>query len=266
VEPQRLLRALDFTGEELRLLDAELSKVALEDDDRGQAVRRLMTIPGVDAAVALSVVAGVGEFTRFRSPEKLVAYPAVGRAAPAGAPVRGAAGDARADHQGRPGAHTRGMLVEAAWAASKARGPLRGFYQRIQARRGRQIAVVATARKLVVLCWHLSVKGEDYAFARPSLIAHKQRKLELRAGQPAARGRKGPASGYYHPAVRDAERRLAEQAEHAYRTFTAAWQPTPPPGRRQPPAPTPVGVGVDVAAATRARLPKPTKGQAARQG
>ncbi len=27
-----------------------------------------------------------------------------------------------------------------------------------------QIAVVATARKLAVLCWHLVVKGEDYAF------------------------------------------------------------------------------------------------------
>jgi hypothetical protein len=25
------------------------------------------------------------------------------------------------------------------------------------------------------------IKGEDYAFAMPSLIAHKQRKLELRA-------------------------------------------------------------------------------------
>jgi transposase len=219
-----LLRQLDFTGEELRLLDAELSKAALDDDERGQAVRRLMSIPGVDAAVALAIVAAVGDFSRFRSPEKLVAYfglhPRVrqsgGRPAMHG-PITKA---------GR--AHTRGLLVEAAWAASKAPGPLRAFYQRVQARRGTQIAVVATARKLVVLCWHLSVKGEDYAFARPSLIAHKQRKLELRAGQPAARGRKGTASGYYHKTVRDAERRLAEQAEHAYRTFIAAWQPTPP--------------------------------------
>jgi hypothetical protein len=163
-------------------------------------------------------------------------------------------------------AHARGLLVEAAWAASTAPGPLRVFYQRICARRGKQVAVVATARKLVVLCWHLSVKGEDYAFARPSLLAHKQRKLELRAGQPAARGRPGPAAGYHHKAVRDAERRLAEQAEHAYRTFTAAWQPTPPADRRKTSAPTPVAGGVDVAAATGARLPKPTKGQAARQG
>jgi hypothetical protein len=42
-----------------------------------------------------------------------------------------------------------------------------------------QIAAVATARKLAVLCWHLIVKGEDYAFAQPSLVAHKRRKLEL---------------------------------------------------------------------------------------
>jgi transposase len=257
-----LLRQLEFTGEELRLLDAEFSTAALAEDERGQAVRRLMTIPGVDAAVALAIVAAVGDFHRFRSPEKLVAYfglhPRVrqsgGKPALHG-PITTAGP-----------AHTRGLLVEAAWAASTAPGPLRAFYQRVCGRRGKQVAVVATARKLVVLCWHLSVKGEDYAFARPSLIAHKQRKLELRAGQPAARGRPGPASGYHHKAIRDAERRLAEQAEHAYRTLTAGWQPTPPADRRRPPAPAPVEAGVDVAAATGARLSKPTKGQAARQG
>jgi hypothetical protein len=82
----------------------------------------------------------------------------------------------------------------------------------------------------------LAVKGEDYAFAQPSLVAHKRRKLELRAGLPATRGRKGTASGYSLKAVRVAERRLAEQAEHAYRTLTAGWQPNPP--ARQPAAHT----------------------------
>jgi transposase len=42
-----------------------------------------------------------------------------------------------------------------------------------------------------VLCWHLIIKGEDYAYAQPSLVAHKRRKLELRAGLPAHRGRPG---------------------------------------------------------------------------
>src|SRR3712207_7495234 len=49
---------------------------------------------------------------------------------------------------------------------------------RSRAQRGMQIAVVATARKLAVLCWHLATKQEDYAFARPSLTAQKLRRLE----------------------------------------------------------------------------------------
>jgi transposase len=91
-----------------------------------------------------------------------------------------------------------------------------------------QIAAVATARKLAVLCWHLIIKGEDYAFAQPSLVAHKRRKLELRAGHASARGRKGTASRYSLRAVRTAERQLAAQAETAYRTMVAAWQPRKP--------------------------------------
>ena len=58
-----------------------------------------------------------------------------------------------------------------------------------------QVAVVATARKLAVLCWHLIAKGEDYTFARPSLTAQKLRRLELRAGMPSKRGQKGKAAG-----------------------------------------------------------------------
>ncbi len=42
----------------------------------------------------------------------------------------------------------RHVLVEAAWSAIKTPGPLRAFYQRVSARRGAQIAIVAAARKL----------------------------------------------------------------------------------------------------------------------
>jgi transposase len=251
-----LLRQVDFHSEELRLIDGELGRVALGHPD----VRRLMTVPGIDATVAVSIVAAVGQFSRFRTPEKLVAYfglhPRVRQSG--GHPAM----HGPITKAGR--AQARGMLVEAAWAAARAPGPLRAFNQRVRARRGIQIAAVATARKLTVLCWHLAVKGEDYAFAQPSLVAHKQRKLELRAGLPAARGRKGAAGGYSLRAVRDAERRLAEQAEHAYRTLTAGWQPTPPAHHRARTAATPAGVGV--AATTGARLREPSTGEAARQG
>src|SRR5215218_2775153 len=65
-----LLRQLDFHGQELRIVDAELGRVGLERAE----VRRLMTIPGVDATVALAIVAAVGDFGRFSSPQRLVSY------------------------------------------------------------------------------------------------------------------------------------------------------------------------------------------------
>src|SRR6266545_3057803 len=65
-----LLRQLDFHASELALIDADLGQAALGRPE----VLRLMTIPGVDATVALSIVAAVGDFTRFRTPERLVSY------------------------------------------------------------------------------------------------------------------------------------------------------------------------------------------------
>ena len=122
---EALLRQLDFHGEELRLIDAELGRVALGRDE----VKRLMTIPGVDATVALSIVAAVGDFSRFRSPQRLVSYlglnPRVRQSG--GQP----ASHGRITKQGR--AHARGMLVEAAWVAAKLPGPLRAFFERVRA-------------------------------------------------------------------------------------------------------------------------------------
>jgi transposase len=76
------------------------------------------------------------------------------------------------------------VLVEAAWSAARSPGPLRAFALRTAARRGKNVAAVAVARELCVLCWHLLTRGEDYAFQRPSLVRRKIRTLELRAGAP----------------------------------------------------------------------------------
>ena len=183
VAVQALLRQLDFHAQELRIIDAALGRIALQSPE----VKRLMTIPGIDATIALSIVAAVGDFRRFRRPEQLVSYlglnPRVKQSG--GQP----ASHGRIAKQGR--AHARGMLVEAAWVAVKTPGPLRAFFERVRSRRGMQIAVVATARKLACLCWTMIERGEDYAFARSSLTEKKLRKLELRAGMPSRRGQKG---------------------------------------------------------------------------
>ena len=213
---EALLRQIDFHAQELRIIDAGLGRAALERDE----VLRLMTIPGIDATVAVSLVAAVGDFRRFSRPERLVSYlglnPRVKQSG--GLP----ASHGKITKQGR--AHARGMLVEAAFTAARTPGPLRAFYERVRARRGLQIAIVATARKLVCLCWTMIERGEDYAFARPSLTEKKRRALELRAGMPSRQGRKGTASAYSLKEVRQRERDLAEQAEHAYRQQVADWQ------------------------------------------
>jgi hypothetical protein len=184
-----------------------------------------MTVPGIDVAVAISMVAAVGDFSRFPTPQQLVSYLGLN-------PSVRQSGDRPAFHgritkAGR--SQARGMIVEAAVAATRAPGPLRAFYRRIKNRRGWQIAAVATARKMTVLCWHLVTHDQDYAFARPSLVAHKRRSLELAAGHPSRRGSTAGQSRDYHiKALRDQERDFVEQQERAYEVMVAGWQPKKP--------------------------------------
>jgi transposase len=90
------------------------------------------------------------------------------------------------------------MLVEAAWSASKTPGPLRAFFLRVQVKSGAAVAATATARKMVVLIWHMLTKQRDYAWARPALIALKMRRLELKVGAPRTHGNNdGPAHDYW---------------------------------------------------------------------
>ena len=191
-----------------------------------------MTITGVNVAVAAGIVAAIGDIRRFRSPQKLVSYFGLNpRVRQSGL---GAAHHGRISKIGR--SHARAMLVEAAWAAAKAPGPLHAFFVRIRARRGHQIAAVAVARKLTVLCWHLLTRGEDYLWARPALVANKTRAMQLQAGHPQQKGnRRGPAYAYNIKALRDREMLIAAQAEQSYERFVSQWKPRrPKTGARAP--------------------------------
>jgi len=114
------LRELDLIGWELATIERTLASAALEHPE----VRHLITIPGIDAMIALALVAAIGDIQRFSSPTKLVGYLGLD-------PRVRQSGTQPASYgpitkQGR--AYARGMVVEAAWAAMKAPGPLRGFY------------------------------------------------------------------------------------------------------------------------------------------
>src|SRR3954470_7378038 len=220
----RHVRELDRLAEDLALLDREIAQDAIDDS----AVNRLMTITGVNLAVAAGIMAAIGDISRFNSPQKLVSYFGLNpRVRQSGL---GAAHHGRISKIGR--SHARAMLVEAAWAAAKAPGPLHAFFVRIRARRGHQIAAVAVARKMAVLVWHMLTKKADYLWARPALVAQKLRSLELQAGRPMKKGNKqGPAYAYNVKELRDREKALAEQAERAYEQLVAGWRDRP--GRRR---------------------------------
>jgi transposase len=214
---ERHLRELDRLGEDLATLDREIAQNGIED----LAVKRLLTITGVNLIVAAGLVAAIGDVRRFADPQKLVSY--VGLNPRVRQSGLGLAQHGRISKRGR--SHARAMLVEAAWAAAKAPGPLRAFFLRIRARRGHQIAAVAVARKLAVLCWHLLTKEADYQWARPALVANKMRSMELQAGQPARKGgKRGAAYAYNIKELRDREIELARQAEQACERFVSQWQ------------------------------------------
>src|SRR5215208_4176772 len=145
-----------------------------------------MSVPGVSLVSAATFVAVVGDIGRFESSKKLVGY--LGLDPKVRQSGEQAARHGRISKQGSSAA--RHMLCEAAWIAVRTPGPLRAFYERLRARRGAQIALVATGRKLCVLFWHLLTREQDYAFGRPSLTRHKLRRLELMAGHPPRRGQR----------------------------------------------------------------------------
>jgi hypothetical protein len=103
--------------------------------------------------------------------------------------------------------------------------PLRIFGERVAAKRGANVAVVAVARKLLVIAWHLLSREEEYAFTRPSLVREKVRRLELLTGTGPTRGNRGATRIYASRQQRDLELELVRQAERAYARLVKDWQP-----------------------------------------
>jgi len=141
------LRHIGFLDGEIAEVERLIALDALQWPD----IRRLMTVPGVNVIVAATFVAAIGDIRRFPTARQMAGYlgldPKVRQSGP------GPATHGRISKQGS--APARHALVEACWSAVRAPGPLRAFYQRIRARRGHQIAIVASARKRACLFWCL---------------------------------------------------------------------------------------------------------------
>jgi transposase len=211
------MRHIEFLDSEIAEVERLVAAEALDSAE----IRRLMTVPGANVIGAATFLAAIGDIRRFPTSRKLVGYLGLDpRVYQSGSePARGG----RISKQGSPAA--RWALVEAAWSVVQQPGPLRAFYERLRARRGSKVAVVASARKLAVLFWCLLAREEDYAHQQPSLTQKKLRLLEIRAGAPTL---KGTDTGTFatRERMRAAERELAAQAEASYARMVADWQAT----------------------------------------
>jgi transposase len=151
-------RRLDSLLALIAAFDRELETTTKEIEHRASAdpyVEVLCQIRGVGRYIAMLVIAEVGDITRFPSARHLCAWAGLTPT------VRSSDGKARLGHisgQGSPA--LRWALVEAAQHAPTGGGPLRQGYERIAKRRGKQVAKVAVARKILTLCYYGLRDGE----------------------------------------------------------------------------------------------------------
>lgn len=136
-----LVRTVAMRSTEIRGFDARLTATAATDPIIG----RLQTVPGVGVIVASAYRAFVDDVARFRSATQVSA--ALGLV-----PSEDSSAERR--HRGhitKAGpAPLRSVVVQAAWVYWRVtkHGAVRAWVDRLAARRGKRIAVVALARRL----------------------------------------------------------------------------------------------------------------------
>jgi len=157
------LNALDFAHQQSEQIEATLETLAAQDE----RVVRLVQLPGFALINALTVLAAIGTIERFPSPKDLVGYAGLGaRFHDSGQTTR----TGRITKAGRK--DLRAALVEAAHTAANTHPHWKAELARLAPRLGRNKAIVAIARKLLVAVWYV-LNGHPDRFAETEMIARK---------------------------------------------------------------------------------------------
>ena len=147
------LSIIDRINEEIKKIDRIIVEKARQNDD----AILLTTIPGISYYSALLIKAEIGDVNRFPSKFKLISYaglcPSIKQSG--NKEIRG--------HITKQGSRMlRWILVQCANVAIRHDEYLRNFYLRIKRRRGHNIAIVATARKMLVCIYYMLKRKEVY--------------------------------------------------------------------------------------------------------
>ena len=147
----------------LERLEDELAKTERAVEDlayREPMTRFLMTVPGVAIIVAAMFVSVVDDPKRFKTAHQVQSYVGL-------VPSEDSSGGKRRlgsiSKQGNP--YLRSLLIQSAWCILRMRAnndPLKVWGDALAARRGKRIAVVAVARRLVGVLWAMWRDGTVY--------------------------------------------------------------------------------------------------------
>lgn len=144
---------IDEYTEQIDALKEQIERCVLESP----AAQRLLTIPGVGQYTAAVVIAEIGEIDRFNTDKELVSYAGLD-------PVVHQSGDKEIHGSiSKEGPATlRWALVQAANVAVRCDDYFGNFHTRLKQRKNHQIAIVATARKMLVSIFHMLQRKEPF--------------------------------------------------------------------------------------------------------
>lgn len=166
--------SLHFAETQLTRLTTRMNELAVQEE----RVLRLIHLPGFGGVTALTVVAAIGDITRFPDAAHLVGYAGLGtRVHNSGLTTR----TGRITKAGRK--DLRSVLVEAAQIAANTHPHWKAELKRLEPRLGRNKAIVAIARKLLVTVWYVLTEETTDRFAEPERVARKLMHFAYQVGK-----------------------------------------------------------------------------------
>jgi transposase len=161
------LALLDHLDPQIAEVEAELLRLSTTEPWASQ-LPFLVQLPGVGVVTAMVLLAAIGEIQRFPHAKQLVGYSGLGASVHASGQTHRTGGITK---QGRR--ELRAAMVEAAWAAVEHSTYWRPVFERLANRIGRQKAIVAIARKLLVVVWHVLTEHQIDRHGEVEQVARK---------------------------------------------------------------------------------------------
>lgn len=143
------LRTLDHVQQQLGEVEAELARLSTVVPWK-DFVPSLVQLPGFGLITAMTVLAAIGDISRFPTDKHLVGYAGLG------AGIH----DSGETHRGKGITKTgrrdlRRVQVEAAWTAVETHPYWKAQFERLLRHKHKNQAIVAIARRLLVAVWHV---------------------------------------------------------------------------------------------------------------